>query len=323
MPAAIPSPLRRVEWTRTTRAAWSKNSCDSSGDSRIAAVRGSAERADDSGSFATSSDWTTTRTGPSSGSTSYMIAAVERWTQDTGAEVELALVREQPAVAQVERLVVDEQADDLAVGDVDDRLARLRVPVGGFRLRERAELVERVQVRPRQAERLALVQVRAEPDMPVREREHRLRLCEHVEVEVRLAHRPRLDRERGMRDHLRSSSSARSETTMSAPRSRSAFACPLRSTPTTKPNRPARAASTPASASSNTAASAGSTPSARAAARNVSGAGFPRSRSRSATTASIRTSNSSSIAAASITSRQFALEETTAVRSPASRTACT
>src|SRR5215204_4607904 len=242
-------------------------------------------------------------------------------TQDTGAEVELALVREQPAVAQVERLVVDEQADDLAVGDVDDRLARLRVSVSRFRLRERAELVERVQVRPRQAERLALVQVRAEPDVPVREREHRLRLREHVEVEVRLAHRPRLHREGGMRDHGRSSSSLRSETTMSAPRSSSASLWPFRPTPTTKPKAPARPAATPARASSNTAAAAGSTPSARAAARNVSGAGLPRRRSRSATTESTRTSNRSPIPAASRTSRQFALEETTAVRSPASRTA--
>jgi hypothetical protein len=49
--------------------------------------------------------------------------------QEAGAEIELALVREQLAVADVERLVVDEQADDLAVGDVDDRLPQLRVAV--------------------------------------------------------------------------------------------------------------------------------------------------------------------------------------------------
>ena len=41
-------------------------------------------------------------------------------------------------VAQVERLVVDEQPDELAVGDVDDRLAGLRVAVPGLGVRERS-----------------------------------------------------------------------------------------------------------------------------------------------------------------------------------------
>ena len=68
-------------------------------------------------------------------------------------------------------------------------------------------------------------------------------------------------------------------------------AWPVRSTPTTKPKPPARPAATPASASSKTAASAGWTLSARAAARNVSGAGLPRSCSAAARAASIRTSN--------------------------------
>ena len=54
--------------------------------------------------------------------------------------------------------------------------------------------------------------------------------------------------------HARSSSSARSETTMSAPCSRRALAWSDLFTPTTKPKPPARPASTPASASSNTAA---------------------------------------------------------------------
>ena len=44
----------------------------------------------------------------------------------------------QLAVAQVERLVVDEQPDELAVGDVDDRLAGLGVAVAGLGVRERA-----------------------------------------------------------------------------------------------------------------------------------------------------------------------------------------
>jgi hypothetical protein len=41
------------------------------------------------------------------------------------AQVELALVREQRAVPDVEWLLVDEQPDDLPIRHVDDRLARL------------------------------------------------------------------------------------------------------------------------------------------------------------------------------------------------------
>ena len=115
--------------------------------------------------------------------------------QHAGAEVELALVREQLAVADVERLVVDQQPDDLAVGHVDDRLARLGVAVAGLGVGQRPQLVERVQVGAGQAVRLALVEVAAQPDVAVGEGEDRLGLREHVEVELGLAHRPRLDRE--------------------------------------------------------------------------------------------------------------------------------
>ena len=102
----------------------------------------------------------------------------------------------QLAVADVERLVVDEQADELAVGDVDDRLARLRVAVAGLRVGQRPQLVEGVQVGAGQAVRLALVEVAAQPDVAVGEREDRLGLGEHVE-RSRLVSRsgPRLDRE--------------------------------------------------------------------------------------------------------------------------------
>ena len=46
-----------------------------------------------------------------------------------GAHVEHAFVLAQLAVADIERFVLDEQADDLAVRDVDDRLTRLGVAV--------------------------------------------------------------------------------------------------------------------------------------------------------------------------------------------------
>src|SRR2546421_9267466 len=41
---------------------------------------------------------------------------------------------------------------------------------------------------------ISLVEVSAQPDVPVAEREHRARLLEHVEVKLGLAERPRLDR---------------------------------------------------------------------------------------------------------------------------------
>ena len=160
------------------------------------------------------------------------------------------------AVADVERLVVDQQPDDLAVGDVDHRLARLGVAVAGLGVGQRARLVEAVQVGAGQAVGLALVEVAAQADVPVGEREHRSGLGEHVQVQLGLAQRPRLDGEGGMLDH-ESSSSARSETTTSAPCARSSSAWPTRSTPTTQPKPPARPAATPASASSKTAACAG------------------------------------------------------------------
>src|SRR5690606_15898008 len=146
-------------------------------------------------------------------------------------------------VADVERLVVHEQADHLAVGDVDDRLALLRVAVGRLGMREGTLLVERVQVRARHPVRLALVEVAAHADVAVGQREDRLGLRQSVKAELRLADAPRLHREQGPvsgdlalpLDHSTSNNSDRSDTTMSAPCSARAFACAssMRLTPTT------------------------------------------------------------------------------------------
>ena len=57
--------------------------------------------------------------------------------QDTAAQVELALVRHELPVAEVERLVVDAQPDQLPVRHVDDRLAGLRVAVSGLGVGQR------------------------------------------------------------------------------------------------------------------------------------------------------------------------------------------
>jgi hypothetical protein len=88
----------------------------------------------------------------------------------------------QGAVPDIERLVVDEQPDDLAVGDVDDRLPVVGEAVAGLGVRQRPDLVEGVQVGAGQAVRVALVQVAAQPDVPVGQREDRLALREQVQV---------------------------------------------------------------------------------------------------------------------------------------------
>src|SRR6185369_16514916 len=206
--------------------------------------------------------------------------------------------------------------------DVDEALARLRRAELALGRRQRAQLVDAVQVGAGDAVRLAFVEVAAHADEAVGEREQRLGLRDDVEVERGFVERPRLDAKPGMRDHGASRSAARSCTTTSAPCWLSAALCPTRSTPTTQPKWPARPASTPASASSNTTASAGSTPSACAAARNVSGAGLPARCSAEATVPSTRASNMSSMPADSSTALQCFDADTTAVFKPASRTAC-
>ena len=135
--------------------------------------------------------------------------------EGAGPQVERALVLQQLAVADVERLVVDEQAQQLAVRDVDDGLAVLGVAVAGLGVGQGTALVEGVEVGAGDGVRLALVEVAAHADVAVGQREHRLGLGEQVEPELRLAHAPRVDGERAGGDH--GSSSSRSCTTTSAP----------------------------------------------------------------------------------------------------------
>src|ERR1700757_965815 len=154
--------------------------------------------------------------------------------QRAAPQVEHPLVAQQLAVANVEWLVVDQQAQDLAVGNVDDRLPGLRVAVAGLRIRQRPDLVERVQIRAGQAVRLAFVGGAPNSDVPVGQREQRLRLRQHVEVQMGLADLPGFDGEGVIRDHRGAySRSPRSVTTTSAPWLRNSSAWPTRSTPTT------------------------------------------------------------------------------------------
>jgi hypothetical protein len=168
--------------------------------------------------------------------------------QHAVAHVQRPRVADDLPIAQVEGLVVHEDAEQLAVDDVDHRLAVLRVAVDRLGVGEGAGLVEPVEVRAVHVRGLALVEVPTQPDVPVGQGEDGLADAEIVEVEPGLPDRPRVDLE-ARPDH-RSSSSARSSTTMSAPCSRRASAASWRFTPTTHPNEPARPASTPARASS-------------------------------------------------------------------------
>ena len=226
---------------------------------------------------------------------------------------------QQLAVADVERLVVDEQPDDLAVGDVDDRLAVLRVAVGGLGVRQRAGLVEAVEVGAREAERLALVEVAAQADVAVGEREHGLGVGEAVEVELGLVQAPRLDRELRAVGH---SSSSRSCTTRVGavlgaarrPGRRGRRRSPPRSRRPGRPPRPPARPRTPPPARARRRASARPRRTCRASACPAG----PRSL---ATTPSTRSSISGASPVTSSTSAAFALEETTARRRPASRAA--
>ena len=151
-------------------------------------------------------------------------------------------MRAQLTSTHIERLIIDKQADQLAVGDVDDRLPGLRQAIGTLGVRQRPHLVNPVEIAPRQAVRLALLQVAPPPHVTVGQREHRLRLGQLGQVQMGLPKHPRLYRECALLRHCYSISSARSATTISAPCSFSASACPTRSTPATNPEpaRPAR-----------------------------------------------------------------------------------
>jgi hypothetical protein len=87
-------------------------------------------------------------------------------------------VRAQLAGPHVERLVVDEQADQLAVGDVDDLLPGFRQAVGALGVGQRSCLVDPVEVAARQGVRLALVEVGPPAHVAVGQREHRLGLSQ-------------------------------------------------------------------------------------------------------------------------------------------------
>ena len=165
----------------------------------------------------------------------------------------------QDAIPNIERLVPDEQAHDLPVRDVDDRLS---LPPGRrTRPRRRAAgaAPRAVEVRSREVRWFTLVEVAPHPDVAVG----------RARTPTRSA---RDARGRALSPGLHQGSTGnalvldhcfvvtappRSATTTSAPRARSASACPTGRRPMTYPKFPDGLPATPASASSNTAAFAG------------------------------------------------------------------
>src|SRR5690606_20882176 len=119
--------------------------------------------------------------------------------------------------ANVERLIVDEKPEELAVRDVDEGLAPLWVAVGILGVRQGKEFEVAVEVGAGRVMRLPLIEVAPHADMAIGEREDRLRLAEQVEVQRSFDDRPRIGREHMRVQHHSSKSSLRSLTTMSAP----------------------------------------------------------------------------------------------------------
>ena len=106
-------------------------------------------------------------------------ASATRRCRTPGAEVEDALVLEQLAVADVEQLVVDQQPDELAVGDAEDASR----PPRGCRRPLSAYGSGRISWKPLRYVPgspfgLALVEVAAQADVAVGQREQRLALGE-------------------------------------------------------------------------------------------------------------------------------------------------
>jgi hypothetical protein len=97
------------------------------------------------------------------------------------------------AVANVERLIVDKQADKFAVGDIDYRLSGLGVRVSSLCIGQRAQLVKRIQVGAGKTMRLPLIEVAPQSDMSVGEGKNGLGLRQSVKMESLLADAPLLD----------------------------------------------------------------------------------------------------------------------------------
>jgi len=90
----------------------------------------------------------------------------------------------QSAVAHIERFVIHQEAKELAVRDVDYRLAFLRIPIPSFCVRERKGFEESIEVGAWRVVWFALIEVPTQADVPVRKREDGLGLAEEFEMKL-------------------------------------------------------------------------------------------------------------------------------------------
>lgn len=123
--------------------------------------------------------------------------------QHSGAENQHPLMSPQLPVADIKGLIVHEQPDYLAIGDIDDRLPVFGIAVGSLDVGERSALIDPVEISAGHAMRFTLVEVATPTDMAIGQGEYRLALAKHVEVESCFALAPGLDGERWMVDHVR------------------------------------------------------------------------------------------------------------------------
>src|SRR6516162_9005963 len=112
----------------------------------------------------------------------------------------------QGAIPDVERLVIDKQADYLAIGDIDDGLTGLREAVACLRVRQWSNLIKGVQIAARQRVRVPFVEVAAQADVPVGQGEDGFALREQVQVQPVLNEPPGLGPVGRLLDHRAPSS---------------------------------------------------------------------------------------------------------------------
>jgi len=191
--------------------------------------------------------------------------------QDPISEIQGAAELRQVGLGQAERLTVHADQQALGVGHVDDRLPRPGESERLLGVMDRPRLVEAVEEGAvAVGVGVPLLVIAAEAEVAVPDGEHSLDRAPVRPVVTGFADSPLLHRHPGAVDGIcgsvgHGSNSSRSATTRSAPSSIRVCAPTPRSTPTTRPNAPARPAWTPETASSNTTARSFGTPSASAA----------------------------------------------------------
>ena len=122
--------------------------------------------------------------------------------------------------ANVKGLVVNEEADEFAIGTIDDRLSRFGIGVSSLGIGHRTQLVEGVQVGAWLTMWLPLIEVASQSDVSVGEGKNGLGLSQGVQVKSHLADAPLFEHEGRKVAHRQAPSSMLSETTKSAIRQR-------------------------------------------------------------------------------------------------------